>query len=446
MVCKKFAVTGLTALLMILLFCGCIGRSPDELYALPRQSEAYYDLQSAIDQVMEAGTVFSAPGSGTNQQAVQLADLDGDGQDEALVFLRGGSQKPLKIHVFDRAGDSFESVALLEGDGSAFDAVEYADLDGYPGMELICGRQVSDQVLQSLSVYSWREDRVVELMTANYTEFRTVDLNGDSRKDVFLIRDEAEERAGVAELYCVREGLMEREREATLSVPAGAVRRIISGLMCPGVPAVFVASDYDETSIITDIFAFHEGVFTNVSASVETGLSTQTVRNYNAYATDIDADGIIELPSLVALPSQEPEANTYWTIDWYNLYTDGARHVKLSTFHNHQAGWYLELPGYWHGDLTVTRSTEEVGGVSGLTFSQWKGRTEKPDEIFTIYAFTGKDRESLAAEDGRFTVAVKGETVYAASLGTGNRATLLGEEGLKKIFRFIQINWYTGEV
>lgn len=443
---KKLVFVAVAALMLTMLFCGCVGRSPDELYALPRQSEDYYDLQSAIDHVMAAGTVFSAPVSGVNQQAVQLADLDGDGQDEALAFLRTGGERPLKICVFDRSGESFESVALVEGDGSAFDAVEYADLDGQPGMEMICGRQVSNQVTQSLSVYSWREGHMVELMNANYAEFRTVDLNGDECKDVFLLRDEAEERFGVAELYCCRDGLMEREREATLSAPVGSVRRIISGLMCPGVPAVFVASDYDETSIITDIFALHEGAFRNVSAAADTGLSTQTVRNYNAYATDIDGDGIIELPSLVALPSQDPEANTYWTIDWYNLYTDGARHVKLSTYHNHSAGWYLELPGYWHGDLTVTRSETEVGGVRGLTFAQWKGRTQKPEEIFTLYAFTGEDRETLATEDGRFVVARKGETIYAASMGTGNRAQKLGQDGLKEIFKFIQINWNTGEV
>lgn len=442
---KKLAAAA-AVLLMILLLCGCVGRSPDELYALPRQSKDYYDLQSAIDTVMAAGTSYSAPVSGSNQQAVQLADLDGDGQDEALAFLRTGGERPLKIYVFARAGERFESVALIEGDGSAFDSVEYADLDGRPGVELICGRQVSNQVLQSLSAYSWRDGRMVELMSANYTEFRIVDLNGDECRDVFLLRDEAEERAGVAELYCCRDGLMEREREATLSVPTGAVRRIISGLMCPGVPAVFVASDYDESSIITDIFAISDGTFRNMSASVDTGLSTQTVRNYNAYATDIDGDGVIELPSLVALPSQDPEADTYWTIDWYNLYTDGARQVKLSTFHNHLAGWYLELPGYWHGDLTVARSGEAVGGVSGLTFSQWKGREAQPEEIFTLYAFTGEDREALAVEDGRFVVAVKGETVYAAALGTGNRAKLLGQDGLKAMFKFIQINWNTGEV
>ena len=328
---------------MALTFCGCMARSTDDLYALPKQSEAYYDLQRAIDGVMTGDAAYCAPIAGTNQQAVQLADLDGDGQEEAIVFLRTSGEVPLKIHVFDRKGEEYVSVAVIEGDGSSFESVEYADMDGNGGMELIFGRGLSGQVLRSLSAYTWREDRMVELMTVNYSQFRMVDLNGDERKEVFLLRDEAEEPGGVAELYSYRDGRMEREREAGLSVGVSAVRRIISGFVSPGVPAVFVASTFDETSIITDIFALRDQTFQNISASGETGLSTQTVRNYNAYATDIDNDGLIELPTLVALPSQDPEAGTDWIIDWYNLFPDGARQVKLSTFHNHSAGWYLEL-------------------------------------------------------------------------------------------------------
>lgn len=443
---KKLFSLILSVCVMALTFCGCMARSTDDLYALPRQSEAYYDLQRAIDGVMTGDTAYCAPAAGTNQQAVQLADLDGDGQEEAIVFLRTSGEVPLKIHIFDRKGEEYVSVAVIEGDGSSFESVEYADMDGNGSMELIFGRGLSGQVLRCLSAYTWREDRMVELMTVNYSQFRTVDLNGDERKEVFLLRDEAEESGGVAELYSYRDGRMEREREASLSAGVSAVRRIISGFVSPGVPAVFVASTFDETSIITDIFAFRDQTFQNISASGETGLSTQTVRSYNVYATDIDNDGLIELPSLVALPSQNPEAGTDWIIDWYNLYPDGARQVKMSTFHNHSAGWYLELPGHWHGSITVSHTAEEANGVQGLTFSRWKGRDAEPEKIFTVFAFTGEDRETLAVQDGRFLLSKKGETAYSVSMGTGSWAKQLTQDEMTAMFRFIQVNWNTGEI
>ena len=86
----------LAGLLLAAVLGGCSMRSADELYALPKQSDAYYDLQKAIDRVMTQNASYSGPLSGSNQQSVQLADLDGDGQDEAIVFARSSGEKPLK--------------------------------------------------------------------------------------------------------------------------------------------------------------------------------------------------------------------------------------------------------------------------------------------------------------------------------------------------------------
>ena len=71
----KFFAGGM---LLTMLCAGCSVRSAEELYALPKQSDAYYDLQAAIDRVMGQEASFSGPVSGSNQQAVQRADLDGD--------------------------------------------------------------------------------------------------------------------------------------------------------------------------------------------------------------------------------------------------------------------------------------------------------------------------------------------------------------------------------
>ena len=94
---KKGIGICLAALGMAMLLSGCFFQSMDELYALPKQSEEYYALQSEIDRLLTNGAAYAAPTSGTNQQSVQLADLDGDTEDEAVVFLRTAGEKPLKV-------------------------------------------------------------------------------------------------------------------------------------------------------------------------------------------------------------------------------------------------------------------------------------------------------------------------------------------------------------
>ena len=96
---KKKCLLLFAALLAALLLSGCAMRTIDELYAPPKRSEEYSRLQSAIDIAM-AGLEYSAPLTGENQQAVQMADLNGDSVEEYLLFAKGDSEYPLRILVF----------------------------------------------------------------------------------------------------------------------------------------------------------------------------------------------------------------------------------------------------------------------------------------------------------------------------------------------------------
>ena len=77
----KRTVKCICLLVGICLLSGCFLEPAEGLYAVPKQSEDYYNLQSAIDAAMPAGATYSPPTAGENQQAVQLADLDGGGED-----------------------------------------------------------------------------------------------------------------------------------------------------------------------------------------------------------------------------------------------------------------------------------------------------------------------------------------------------------------------------
>ncbi len=63
-------------LLALILLTGCSGLSYEDLYSLPRASDAYYDLQEALNAVLESGYNYCAPSSGPRQEPVQMTDLD----------------------------------------------------------------------------------------------------------------------------------------------------------------------------------------------------------------------------------------------------------------------------------------------------------------------------------------------------------------------------------
>lgn len=139
-----------------------------------------------------------------------------------------------------------------------------------------------------------------------------------------------------------------------MSTPIDSLRRITAGGLSGDVSAVFVASKFDENTIITDVYAMVDGQFTNVSLSNESGTSIGTVRNYYVYGDDIDDDGLIELPELVS--NQGKSQNL---IRWYNLTPSGGEQEKIFTYHNYVDDWYVQLEQRWILSLLVQRTESE---------------------------------------------------------------------------------------
>lgn len=430
----------LLGLILWLLLClnGCYLKTGEELYSLPQPPEDYLDLQIALNAVLDEGAEYAAPVSGANRQSVQLVDLDADGEKEAVAFFRASGDRPLRLCIFQKINDSYQLCATIDGTGSAIDSVEYINIDGRPGLEIILGWQVSDSVAQYLGVYALDGWRVTELMSASYSEYCTVDLDQDGQSELFLLKGDAEGRTGVAQLYRYDGSQMEKEPDVAMSVNVENLQRIITGYMEPGLMAVFVASSYEQSGIVTDVFVLQDDLFYNASVSPDgSGLSAQTVRNYYIYADDIDEDGIIELPMPVQLP-QARDGESFWAIEWYNLELDGSRKSKQLTYHNYAGGWYLDLPEAWRDKLTVYRTEGNAGWI--YTFALWNGEGQEPMPLVHISPISGTGAK---LSNGWFVLGTVSDLTYAALIPPETKH--LTKDELVERFHVIRYDWNTGE-
>ena len=429
-------------LLLLLLLSGCYSFDSDSLYALPQRSPEYRELQTAVETALAGGS-YSAPVSGANRQVIQQVDLDGDGLEEVLVFCKQDGERPLKVLILKREEERYVHLSTLEGDGTAFDSVQYAQLDGRPGMEILLSRRIGEQVQQFLSVYTIGQEGPRELMSSGYAAYTVLDLDGDARSDIFVLRANAEGPRAYAELYrCSEQGDLVKDAEASLSTGADSVKRILTGNIAPEVPAVFVASAYDESNLITDVFTLEQNVFVNITQNAESGQSSQTVRNYYVYSTDIDNDGIVELPQTVPLPAVEGDAGSenQYRIIWYNLSDEGVRSDKMSTYHNFAEGWFLYLPETWCQNLTVTK--HRAGDGPAGTELSLRGEDGSLTPLVTVYALTGEQAKARSTQEGRFLLEQRGEVYYAAQLG---QTAELSEEDLRTRFSFISVDLLPNE-
>ena len=437
----KTRIKLIPVLLVAMLLSGCM-LTVEQMYCLPKRSETYNDLQSAIDVAMN-GLDYCAPLSGENQQTVQLADLDGDGKNEYLLFAKSTQEdKPLRILVFQNVNGTFENTDIVECNGYAFDQVEYVDMNGDGGLELLVGRQLSDQVIRSVSVYTFSGNGLMQLVTVNYSKFLTADLNTDGLCEMFVLRPgQTDTDNGVAELYRMDGENIERYNEVAMSQPVDKLKRILVGKIDGEIPAVYTASAVGESALVTDVYLLKEDRLVNIGLSDDSDTSVQTLRNFYIYADDIDGDTVVELPRLITMrPIQNGVGvDSNQLVCWYAMTFDGGEVIKMYTYHNFVGGWYMQLGRKWAEKVTVTTDS------NAYSFSIWNEDGTQCEKIFTVYALSGQSRENQATAEGYIELYKTDTVVYVAALEACAGEYDLDAQTIKNNFRLIQQDWKTGE-
>ena len=455
---KRFRL--LLAAGLLALLTGCFSQSVDDLYAPPRAPDDYLKLDNKINEVLNAGGEYAAPLSGELTQKVQLQDLDGDGVQEAIAFFRvSADERPLKIYIYHQVEDDYEVAAIIEGSGNAIDSVSYENLDDSPSKEIIVDWETVAQ-RHLLAAYSIDRYEALELMHTDHSGFQIYDIDADGQKELLVLRmaDPSEsstaaptssEPANRVELYNFQDGMLELSSSAPLYRDVSGASDMACGYLQDMVPALFVTSTYAENGQITDIFAWKHEQLENVTLDPETGESTGTVRwstevnSTGVSCTDINGDGILELPSAYALPDPNNvgTAPNFWAIRWQQHDIDGGAHRVYTTYHNSRDGWYFILPDAWEGKLTLSRSDLAGGGERAVIFSYWEGDPNvEPEPFLVIYMLTGDNRSMRASMPGRFRLlSTEGDadTIYAARLIDGGWNCGLDEEGVKANFALI---------
>ena len=431
-----------------LVLSGCVIKTAaEELYSLPQLPAEYTELQQILQQLLEDGAEYAAPVSGTNTQPVQMVDLNGDGQDEALAFFRKSSdEKPLKIYIFSRNGQSYQQTAVIESSGTSIYSIAYSDLNQDGRMELIVGWKVSTE-LQALSVYALGGSEPVELMRTPYVKYTLADLDQDQKQEIVVFRADGE-GSGIAEYYRWQDGALNIGSSTFISMTMAELSnqgRVKSGTLTDHTPALFVTGVSDSSVAITDILAIRSGELTNISLSNVTGMSGVVARYLSLYPRDINDDGVTEIPMPVRIPSRDSDGESSGSnrIDWYQYTKDGTGEKVLSTYHDMDDGWYLVLPDAWKGKLFITWSQSGMDEIA-VTFAM-QGDSGKVEDFLRIYTITG-DSPEYKIRGNRFLLSRQAETVFAAEiLGGQEQAGGLTKDDLRSSFNLITTEWLPGD-
>ena len=421
------------ALAAVLSGCTVFDSSVEQLFTLPRMAPEYTGLSQQLDSLISQGYEYASPSGGRNIQSVQMVDLEDDGRQEALVFLRrSADEKPLKIMVYRLDGDdSYSLLCTIESSGTAVDSVYYQDLNGDGRQELIVGWRISADV-QTLAAYSI-EPEPVALMSCGYSRFSIQDLNGDGAPSLLVIRADGE-LGPVAEFYGWQEEQMGVSYRCRLSSSMTALNRgsVVTGMADRDTPAVFITGVDTTSMAVTDILIYRpEAGLVNVALDKTSGVSAAVYPYRQLAPQDIDGDGVTEIPGPLGDSAAE---QTDGLVSWMSWQSDGRFQQTAKTYHSLSSGWYFTIPASWW--------SWEVDAVTGgiQNESQMTLRING-DSVLTIYTITGENRDNRSRMGSRIVLRRQATTVYAGEVYEIAPYYGMDEDLLRRSFSLILGTW-----
>ena len=247
----------------------------------------------------------------------------------------------------------------------------------------------------------------------------------------------------VARLYQYRNGSLSMVGEASTSAETVSVERMRTGHVLDDYTAVFAEEKMASgVGLTTDIFVFADRTLVNLALDGENTITRSTYRPVSVYATDINNDGVTELPRAVLMAGYTDAAasDAVFMLDWYAYSVDEPPALVMTTYQNISDAWSLVIDPTWHDRITATKTTDS--GISAVTFSEYVGRGGQIP-LFTIYCATGSSRDYYA---GRIDLLQLGETaqaVYFARIADESEQSSLeiSAEAIQNRFSLVKQDW-----
>jgi len=349
------------------------------LLKAPKLSNKYVEIQNTLDNILSDYSLVT-PQNGVNKEAVYLLDLYGDTKEEAIIFVRDNDSYEIKIIVLQREeNESWIERHTFSGIGFNINRVDFRDLDGDENNELIIGWEGSTLVDRGISVYTIKDDQLVEVFNKNYTAYTIEDLDIDGNDELIILNLDKLKNGANAVLYDldIDTKTMYYVDQVKMDGYVNGYYNITSGYVSPTNKGVLVDVNIGAHASYTDLIIFQSGQLRNLFYNTKWEYTDLTFRPYSIKSRDIDDDGIMEIPLLripkgyEETPSIEVPYITAW-MEWNGLY--GLKFDKES-YMNLSNNFIIFFPEEWRYNVTLT--------------------TEKDRYLFDYYSFVDKKSYSI---------------------------------------------------
>ena len=402
----EFSLKKIIPIAAAVLFAGCsFGSSVDSLLTPPKLSVEQKDVYEALVKSVGNDIRLQYPRAGEYRSAFVFANIDNEPDDEAIVFYEKSGETAgtgnVRINIIDRSENGeWHSVYDHAGMGTSIERVLFSDIGNSGTTSIIIGYNLLSGE-KSAAVYSYHNGILFSDFSDSYNTMFVTDLNRDSMGELILIRTETQLRNASLSLISrnAESGLVEETGSIPLDSSATDFVNIASGYIGTNTPAIFI-DGLSDRQLTTEIIYSVNDTLRNPLYLGESALIENTRRSAGYLCTDIDLDGIIEIPTLTLFPGHSQDSSdrlysTNWNImENYNIVK------KYSSFYSIAEGYCFILPSRWDGVVTA-RIDSSTGDVVFYKFKT--DLSNSSTELMRIAVAEISETQPLL-EDGYMTI------------------------------------------
>lgn len=354
------------AFITALSLCGC-GRfdaTIEDLLVAPQLSDDQNAVLTALSESTDAHISLKYPSSGSNRTPIQFADIDADGDEEALLCYSLPSEGVYaRFAVLDRTDSGYKIVCDIEGPGTDVASITLLDVsdDSNGSYVLIEWASISKSDYDAV-IYKYFDGTLSEVRAQSCLRLIVDDLDSDGSSEIYYIYTESTE--GPFMLRCVGydSGYYVVSGTKTLNKDMLGCVSIISGRIDERTRAIFIDENIGGGNQTTEVFDFSDGTFTAV-ADGDAGISTLAVR-----PVDSEICQAVGTQAFTLVPAVTPPGGGYPDGDnWVYWYSLAGGTAEVASVMYVQSDYYcgLAVPqSMYECDYTISEDDEQLLTVS----------------------------------------------------------------------------------
>ncbi|MBR6338449.1 MAG: hypothetical protein IKR76_12075 [Ruminococcus sp.] len=429
---KGVALILSAALTLGLSSCTLTSFSAEGALTAPKLSEQQSQIHKALISSVGGGITFKYPRNGDNRSAYVIANIDDEPDNEALVFYQYTSMingsEGIRLNLLDTDSEgNWYSVKELAGAGTDVDRVMISNEGGSSTANIVVGYQNIGINDKTLEIYRYKNGSFDRIGSDSYTLLEAADIDGDGYKNFITVKSSTDENGSPsgasASLLSLTNDEIAAQNTITMCDNTSDHVRSTVGRLEDNSYAVYVDGINTKGELQTELLFYRYGALQDPVAQRQSKLAPLTVRLPGYYCTDIDGDGVVEVPHTSVMKGYEniaPEDKLYRT-DW-SVYKDFYKfEQKYSGFYSLSDGYFFGFLSRWGDEVTVKKDA-----LSGeYVFYRYTGDISSDMTELMRIAVSSKNDSGKLIDDGYELIAEKGQLDYLVKLPTVKREALI---------------------